>query len=560
MSSQARRTEPEAHVPERDPARGRASTEPGGGTDRSMAVMRLQGTVGNAAVAALLARTGDADHSGRTGPEISTLLAVQRKPKKPKPAPPKPPPSTDPPQKQLADIQGHAMPTLLPKIAALEVPVRTDFALGEAVGSTRMKLAMLAVDHKLKGGKSDAFVAARKADFMAWPPDQMGEILEYLGASPKGAIQDLAVAELPEIVEDKEQQFPMAPKGRADLIKTTAGQMFKTMGHATTALFIQDVKQRVSVALYMQGTQGGKIVDGHLAKGFSYPNRASDGTVGKPAQVNVAAAGLWGPNVKGDNYEFPLSDIGRLDAYAAITALFTPQTNPHDRTLIHCDYLVSIIEYRAWAQTIGIDVFNENVKNKNLEVVLAYDGFARLAKPIDLAKGGKSETFRPLVETAVASEADLIVGDHVVFYNDPTYEALTVGSPDVWKLENAIVVATDANGLLYQGHGYSSPVAKSVMMDSMCAKYNTHVDRVLALIKTEATAKSKAAREAAAKTHAEKYPNVKRSSSGGWEVVGNSSVTGNTERRALGYLTPKTAPGLLKPGSFSIMARRPVHD
>ena len=326
---------------------------------------------------------------------------------------------------------------------------------------------------------------------------------------------------------------------------------------------VRDVRQRVLVSLYMQKTQKGTWTKKGVAKGFSYPDRTGDGTKGVPARVNEAALAYWGPvqNWPG-NYFFNLSPAGKADAHSAIVALFTEQTDPHLRTLIHCDYLVSVIEMRAWAETIGVDKFNENVKLGNIPLVLKYDGFSDLTATLTLSNMPKSPTTgpeTPLKQISVSSESDLIIGDHVVFYNDPSYDALTAGDRDVWRLENAIVVDNKGGGLLYQGHGYSSPVPGSHLMDAMCAKYNLHVRRALALISAVKRAKTQKQRDDANANLSKLYPNVRPKSGGGWEVSGASDIMGHPVTRDLKLLTPATGPGLHDPRDGLIWARRPDH-
>jgi hypothetical protein len=159
----------------------------------------------------------------------------------------------------------------------------------------------------------------------------------------------------------------------------------------------------------------------------------------------------------------------------------------------------------------------------------------------------------------VSSESDLIIGDHVVFYNDPSYDALTEGDPDVWRLENAIVVDNKGGGLLYQGHGYSSPVPKGALMDAMCNKYNLHVRRALSLIRAVKSAKTKKQRDSANDKLSTLYPNVRPKSGGGWEVSGPSDIMGHPVTRDLKLLTADTAPGLHDPRDGMIWARRPDH-
>lgn len=565
---QGRRDEVQPHAPEHGPAHGRTgdvteqpagpTTDHPGAGSRTATMAWLQRTAGNAAVAALLqaSRAGSAVDAG----PVSLRPTVQRDKKK---APAKPPPSTDPPQQQLAGIQGHAMDALLPELAALEPEVRGDEALGLAVGSTRLVMAMQTVAAKYGKTPWATFLSAKKTDFMtSWPPDQVGSILRYLGAPTEAAaMQALVVSELPDIVTNTQGDLPLTEKGRRDLIRTTVGEMAKReLGYGSTTPLVQDVRQRVLVALYMRSTQQGKVTDKGVAKGFSYPDREGDGTKGTKGKVNDTATAYWGArNDSGRSYSFPLSPAGQDNGYAAITSLFTPQVDPKARTLIHCDYLVSVLEYRAWAETIGIELFNKNVKLGNIPLVLRFDGFAELSHEIKISDGTNVTPMQPLVAVTLTSESDMVVGDHVVFYNDPTYDALTEGDRDVWRLENAIVVGADKGGLLFQGHGYSIPVPKSVLMDAMCAKYNLHVDRALALIKAEKAAKGQAAKDAAKAARVAKYPNVVRKSSGGWEVRGQSDITEKIEHHDLVHLTPATAPGLHHPKDGTLIARRPDH-
>ncbi|MGH3923442.1 MAG: hypothetical protein ACRDTT_11350 [Pseudonocardiaceae bacterium] len=64
-------------------------------------------------------------------------------------------------------------------------------------------------------------------------------------------------------------------------------------------------------------------------------------------------------------------------------------------------------------------------------------------------------------------EADFVIGDHVVFYNHPMYDALIRGVGGVWRLENAILVDRQGSTDLFQGYGYTTPVTKQHMFESM---------------------------------------------------------------------------------------------
>jgi hypothetical protein len=128
------------------------------------------------------------------------------------------------------------MDALLPELQALEPAVRGDEALGVAVGGTRLVMAMQTIAAKVAKTSWTTFLAGKKTDFMTWPPDQVGSILRYLGApSETAAMQELAVSELPEIVQNTQGDLPLVEKGRTDLIRTTVAEMTKKeLGYGST--------------------------------------------------------------------------------------------------------------------------------------------------------------------------------------------------------------------------------------------------------------------------------------------------------------------------------------
>jgi hypothetical protein len=468
-------------------------------------------------------------------------------------------------EKQLMDIQGHTMDALLRELKRLPAKTREDESLGQRVGGPRLVMAMRAVSAKNHGRPWTEFSAANQAAFQTWPPDQVVSILDFLGATGLAPLKQVVIGSLNDIVTNTQGDLPLTARGRKRLLGVIADEMFGfAIGARLVSDIVRDVRQRALASLYMQQTQKGTQTSKGLAKGFSYPNRKGDETLGVGPRVNEAARTFWGP-VQGaqGTYFFNLSPAGKANAYEAIVTLFTEQVNPHLRTLIHCDYLVSVIEYRAWAETIGVEKFNQNVKLGNIPLVLKYNGFSDLTRTLTLSNAPTSRTVtpdEPLTLVEVSSESDLIIGDHVVFFNDPTYDALTQGDPDVWRLENAIVVDSARGQHLYQGHGYSSPVPKSVLMDAMCNKYNLHVDRTLALINKEKTAPTAATRTAAAAERKRLYPNVRPKVGGtGWEVAGHSDIADRDVARDLKFLTPAQAPGLKHPRDGAIWARRPKH-
>ncbi|MGP6159677.1 MAG: DUF4157 domain-containing protein [Vulcanimicrobiaceae bacterium] len=325
-----------------------------------------------------------------------------------------------------------------------------------------------------------------------------------------------------------------------------------------------DVRERVLVSHYIRASQGSTL----RHKGFSYPNRAGDGTAGVGPKVNDDAKALWGAAQDPDgDYFFDLSAAGAKNPYQSLVKLFTEQNDPHKRTLIHCDYLLSVIRFRSFAETIGVERFNALVAVGALSAPgeppmrLKWDGFDDLTKlpsitlpivgTIPLAKAA------PLHQVTVASKKDFVIGDHVVFYNHPTYDALIEGVGGVWRLENAIVVDRSGGQFRYQGHGYFTPVPEDVLLDGMIRQYNKHVDEALGIVRRMDNPKTKAAAGAEKVT---KYPNIwPKASSHGWEISGKG-LCDTTATRDLKHLTRAEAPGLVDPCSGDIVVRRPAEQ
>ena len=241
-----------------------------------------------------------------------------------------------------------------------------------------------------------------------------------------------------------------------------------------------EIMKRIRISQYTQSSQ--------TAAAFGYPESAADcpGKTGHAladAQVNLAARGYWeGPKleqrsfIKNKHYYFALTETGKQNGYDALTKLFTYQDNFCNRTLIHCDTLITLIQSRAYADTIGTDVFNEKIKTGALSMWLTYDGMT-------ITEGGTEKT--PVSESVYyfrpGSENDLIIGDHVVFWNHLAYDAISVTSPGPWRLENAILVDKDASGKdLYEGHGAPNiggtvkPGDKDAILTDLKNAYNAY--------------------------------------------------------------------------------------
>lgn len=374
---------------------------------------------------------------------------------------------------------------------------------------------------------------------------------------------EIVTTHLADIVTDPRREFLFTRAYRERLIRDTVLDMHQAsdrQNYGSVAELARDVRERVLASLYMRQSQGSTT----WRMAFSYPDRPSDGTAGVGPRVNQAAIAYWGPvQYGGGLYFFEMNNAGRADAYNAIVSLFHEQTNPHLRTLIHCDYVISVIRYRSWIESIGAARFNEGVRRGITPApVLRWNGFADLEQPINLPPAGGTSApspDTPLRYVSVASEADLIIGDHVVFYNHPTYDALVAGDPRaIWRLENAIVVDRQGGNNRYQGHGYFSPVGKNALLAGMIRQYNLHVAQARRLTNAVDRARTPAQLSAAQTNLQQRFPNVHPKVGGGWEVSG-VSFCGTPVSRDLRDLTVAEAPGLVDPCSNLIWAHRPVH-
>lgn len=157
----------------------------------------------------------------------------------------------------------------------------------------------------------------------------------------------------------------------------------------------------------------------------------------------------------------------------------------------------------------------------------------------------------------VASESDFVIGDHVVFYNHPMYDALIRGVGGVWRLENAILVDRQGSTDLFQGHGYTTPVTKQHMFESMRHQITTHVEEVKGYIRG-LSHRSPAVRAQAAANLA-KYVNVKRMN-GTWRVQGQAFGGAVTVDEPLQVPKISELPDLHHYLDGKMRARRPIES
>jgi len=119
------------------------------------------------------------------------------------------------------------------------------------------------------------------------------------------------------------------------------------LSFATEQELRDEVMMRLKLGQYMQQSQ--------TTGGFAYPESAKDcpGKSGNPlldAQVNVDARAHWHglipeqrAAIRNSHYFFELTpDVGMKDGYQALKLLFNPKTNLCEKTLFHCDTLITM--------------------------------------------------------------------------------------------------------------------------------------------------------------------------------------------------------------------------
>lgn len=300
--------------------------------------------------------------------------------------------------------------------------------------------------------------------------------------------------------------------------------------------FLREVKKRLWTSYLMGKSQRARRGDGRLKRAFAYPNRGRAKNC--DPQVNVAATKYWtgriGPK---NNYKFLLSEnLGKKDAYTAITKLFVRQKNICNRTLIHCDNLLSLIHFRAFAESMGKAKFNEQIKKGTIKVSLHHYGFSHILE----ARGRPKEAIS-LKWVVPARREDFIIGDHVYFHNHPAYDVMIQGVGGVWRLENAILV--DRKGSrpsddLFQGHGYfKGPVTEDRMKNDMRKRFQEVLNIVNKLI-YQSKSKNPSERESAIK-ELKKYTGLRKIRGEYW-IKGTAFV--KSHKIPISIPLPKSAP------------------
>ena len=270
------------------------------------------------------------------------------------------------------------------------------------------------------------------------------------------------------------ENFEAAEQGLALRIVRDALAV-STLSFTDATEFKNDISKRLRISTLMQESQA-------TSNGFDYPEKVQsdsgcadyhppqgdDKTNLANARVNKAAREYWREVVLDPEliYYFDLSEKGRNNAYDALTKLFVPQSSICDKTLIHCDYLVNVIQFRTYAESIGTDQFDALVKSGRIQMRLTYSGFPwpQSADPRSPKALGYSQNTRP------NSRADLIIGDHVIFWNHLAFDGLNVRQQSAWRLENAVLVDKTTDGDdLFQGHGSGPAIPEHKMLQELVA-------------------------------------------------------------------------------------------
>lgn len=336
-----------------------------------------------------------------------------------------------------------------------------------------------------------------------------------------------------------------------------------------------EVDKRLSTSEVMEESQTARRVSGALEKAFGYPFTSPSDLYGP--RVNYSASQYWSPTVA-DNYairkdvaknkqlrnlprsdrctvysdpcglyEWKLTAAGKTDPYTAILALFTPQ-EPHKRSLLHCDYLVSLVQFRSLAAAIGRTEFNARLLHYGLDrIVLKWNAFDELQ---DI---GSIQRMSP------SSVHDLVIGDHVVFYNNVAYPLLNRGVGNAWQLENAIFVNRIQQQDIFLGHG-SGRMTETQMKAKLAEEYNKVADEAIALTHKADSKRGTASTDAMGKLSS-RFPCVNKIGNV-WRVQGVSPWCSKPVDVSLRRIGPSEVVGLHDPCDPSRMGavQRPAES
>lgn len=327
-----------------------------------------------------------------------------------------------------------------------------------------------------------------------------------------------------------------------------------------------EITKRTSTVRYIEESQETvERIPGDKRAAFGYPFTGASALYGP--RVNYAAREYWDPavpdayavrtdkkrnaelvkkprhercSVYGDpcgDYGWKLSPKGQKDPYSAIVLLFKQQS-PHKRTLIHCDYLISLVNFMSLADSLGATEFNKRVAAFGAsKIFLKYNAFLDLnlvtfertatgtvatsatGRTIEKSGLGSTQRIKP------SSEADLVIGDHVVFFNHVAYDLINKNIGNAWRLENAVLVRRERGKDVFLGHGSLHKTA-DMMLAKLSEEYNVVAQLAIDLVgKTKSS--DKKAQTTARTDLGTKFPFVK-------DIGGEMHVTGIPDLLAAG--------------------------
>lgn len=326
----------------------------------------------------------------------------------------------------------------------------------------------------------------------------------------------------------------------------------------------RELRKRLTTSEVMLESQPHEVA-GHLVKAFGYPFTGDSLLYGP--RVNYAARDYWTPAVPdryavrtdkvknarlralplgerckvysdpcGD-YEWALSDKGKKDPHSAIINLFVPE-DAHKRTLIHCDYLVSLVHFRSFAAAVGKAEFVRRLTEFGLDKIrLKWNAFADLNPPFLWSFGGMGSLRR----VRPSSQADLVIGDHVVFFNHVAYDPLNEKPRRAWRLENAVLIdRTPSKTDIFLGHGSGQKTANG-LRERLAWEYNQLVAEAVPLTR-DADSKNPATRAKATASLTARFPNIQRSGAE-WHIRGTAFDCKTVDVK-LGKIAPSDVVGL----------------
>lgn len=219
----------------------------------------------------------------------------------------------------------------------------------------------------------------------------------------------------------------------------------------------------------------------------------------------------------------------------------------HKRTLVHCDYLVSLVHFRAFMASLGQIAFNARIAAYGPDrIQLRWNLFSEL-EPTLAAGSGARPGLGSIRQVIPASPADLVIGDHVYFWNHPAYDVINQQIGNAWRLENAVLVARSGSTDVFLGHGSGRKTVRDMkgkLAEEYAEEYNDVATIALRLVAR--TRQGPAAARAAA--HAElvtRFPGVIQVGNR-WRIQG-IGMLGVAVDIPLSLLRPSALPGLFNP-------------